>query len=79
MKNLRKEEIYKTATAKISCQHFNAGEIVSVKHIYLDENGVDWFFCNGVVAYPKIIWKTLCCSAVTNPYGVDVIKQGKFE
>lgn len=49
----KKQELYKTAKATISCFHFKEGDFVSVKYEFTDSNGVSWFLCNGVVMYPE--------------------------
>lgn len=49
----RKEELYRTAQALVSCAHFEKGDFVSVKYYFTDEKGVNWYICNGKVAYPQ--------------------------
>lgn len=44
--------MYCTAIANIACYHFQAGDYVSVKYDFTDDNGVHWFLCNDKVMYP---------------------------
>lgn len=56
-----KETYYKTARATVSCAHFKAGDIVSVKFAGIGGNGVAWYnidrtqhgALDQVVAYPE--------------------------
>ncbi len=50
-----KQELFKTARALISCAHFKAGDIVSVKLMYpqAPARTPRWYLCNDVVAYPE--------------------------
>lgn len=58
--SLRKETMYVTAKAVVSCAHFKAGEFVGVKFYGFDDEGQAWYLIdrsqNGplsqVVAYP---------------------------
>jgi hypothetical protein len=50
---MKKQELYTTAKALISCANFKQGDFVSVKYYFTDEQGVDWYMCNAAVAYPE--------------------------
>lgn len=53
---MKKQALYKTAKASISCAAFQAGEYVSVKFDRTDEKGTDWYLIessqNGKLASP---------------------------
>lgn len=40
---VRKEEMYVTAKALVSCAHFKAGDFVSVKFSHWGDNGKAWY------------------------------------
>ena len=49
------KERYKTAQLLVSSNGFNAGEFVTVKYYWTDENGVDWYLIgmHGNTVYPE--------------------------
>ena len=38
-----KEELFKTAIARVSCAAFKAGDFLAVRHYYVGENGTHWY------------------------------------
>jgi hypothetical protein len=55
-----KQKLYKTAKAIISCAKLNKCDYVSVEYYFTDEKGVDWYICNGSVAYPETHLTEFC-------------------
>jgi hypothetical protein len=40
---IRKQQMYSTAIATIGCAHFADGDVVSVRWVWQNEIGTDWY------------------------------------